>query len=361
MIALIFSVRDRAKLLPLAGAVLSIAALIVWVVSASAPGQSARAQELQSPSACDGTVPNPLAVATFRWYGRNQIARFKLPLNVVSLAFDGSSMYVLHGNPEPVVPPPGPGVEISKLRASDGATIATFTDFPGLEFITFGLMLFDGQNLWIEFIASNTSGLLKMRASDGAFLDFTNSGGGIIPSGLTFDGRDVWFGASGQGLLRYRADTVQQTGSFVGGDPRGLAFDGHNVWVADASGVAIVRRISDGAVIRTIPIGPSSGPSGIAFDGANMWITDIVNSTVTKIRVHDFAVLGVFPTLGGAPGTPFDGANIWIANGSTNSVSVLRACDGSRVGVFAVGGSPRGLAFDGVNTWVATGATVAKM
>ena len=315
--------------------------------------RSVQAQQLQSPSSCDATVPNPLAVAAQRWYVRNQVAQFQLPGPFFSMAFDGSSMYVLS------LAPTSSGIAVSKLRASDGALIATFSNLGTLEFSDFGPMVFDGQNIWVQFFASDAAGAVKLRASDGTLLDTFTLGSAEQLGGMTFDGQDIWIAILGQGVQRFRANDVRQTQLFPGGNPAGLASDGHNVWVADQAGMVIVRRNSDGGVVRSIPIGGE--PWALAFDGSNMWVTNIGNNTVTKIRAHDFAVLGTFPTQTGPRGITFDGANVWVGNFDSHSVTELRACDGSHLGTFATGAVPAGLAFDGINVWVGVSNSVAKM
>ena len=342
------------EILPLAAFFCSVLALMAWLVRLPAPASPVHAQDLQPSSACDAPVPNPLAVATLRWYSRNQIAQFSLPggaIGVASMVFDGSNMYVLSqiANQSAVV---------NKLRASDGATIATFTNFPTFEFAGFGSMLFDGQNLWVQYMASDSAGLLKFRASDGTFLGLgggNGPGGGM--GGMTFDGQNVWLGIRGLGLQKIRANT-QASSIFPGGDPVGLAFDGRNVWAADASGFVTVYRATDGALLHSIPL--IGNPLAIAFDGANMWFTNSGNNTVTKIRAHDYAELGTFPTPSGASSILFDGANLWVGSGS---VTLLRACDGTHMATFAAPGpgSTGPLAFDGVNVWVGLSNAVAKM
>jgi DNA-binding beta-propeller fold protein YncE len=313
-------------------------------VSRSAHG-SVHAQNLQAPSACEAAVPNPLAVATLRWYSRNQVAHFPSPGGIFSIVFDGSNMYVLTTSPQANS---SSAAVINKLRATDGALLATFTNFPSLEFARFGSMLFDGQNIWVQFLASDASGLLEFRASDGTFVGI--AGGGDVGRGMTFDGQNIWTAAAGFGIGRFRANDPRQSASFPGGDPQGLAFDGRNVWVANLNGSVTVHRASDGVILHSFSI--AGEPYWIAFDGVNMWVTNAANNTVTKIRVHDFAELGTFPVPDSAGAILFDGANMWIEG--SRSVTLLRACDGTQVGTFATGGvtAPGIFAFDGINVWV---------
>jgi len=347
------SPRNKVTLRLAAGVFCATLAWMAWPLRLPVPAGRVHAQNLQPPSACDATVPNPLTVATLRWYSRNQATLFPFP--AISMTFDGSDMYVLSYSS---LANSSSSAVIYKLRATDGALLATFTNFPTFEFAGFGLMLFDGQNLWVQFMASDTAGLLKFRASDGTYL---GQGGGNGPGGgmggMTFDGQNIWLGIRGVGLQKIRANTQAST-IFPGGDPVGLAFDGRNVWAADASGFVTIHRAADGVLLHSIPM--TGEPWAIAFDGVNMWVTNIGNNTVTKIRAHDYAELGTVPTPSGASNILFDGANLWVGSGG---VTLLRACDGAHVATFAApgAGSTGPLAFDGINVWVGLSNGVAKM
>jgi DNA-binding beta-propeller fold protein YncE len=68
----------------------------------------------------------------------------------------------------------------------------------------------------------------------------------------------------------------------VGNAPSGIAFDGENIWVANSGSNNVTKlQASDGSTLGTFPAGEF--PIAIAFDGANMWVTNIRASTVTKL------------------------------------------------------------------------------
>jgi hypothetical protein len=73
---------------------------------------------------------------------------------------------------------------VTKLRASDGANLGTFT----VGISPFGVA-FDGASIWVT---NNTpSGTVtKLRASDGATLGTFAVGSG--PYGIVFDGANIW-------------------------------------------------------------------------------------------------------------------------------------------------------------------------
>jgi hypothetical protein len=61
--------------------------------------------------------PNTQAIALLRWYGANQAASFAVGSGPFGVAFDGASIWVANGN----------SGSVTKLRASDGAVLGTFS------------------------------------------------------------------------------------------------------------------------------------------------------------------------------------------------------------------------------------------
>ena len=55
-------------------------------------------------------------------------------------------------------------------------------------------------------------------------------------------------------------------------------------------------------------------PAGVAFDRSNVWVANLSDSTVTKLRAADGAILRTFPVGASANGLAFDGVNIWVTN-----------------------------------------------
>jgi DNA-binding beta-propeller fold protein YncE len=126
-----------------------------------------------------------------------------------------------------------------------------------------------------------------------------------------------------------------------------------------ASSVVAQQAVPSGT-IETFPAGEN--PWGLAFDGENVYVTNnsFDDSTVTKLRASDGALLGTFPLPGnGAAGITFDGENIWVAN----TLSVVRLAGGDPTQFYPVGDTPRGVLFDGTSIWVANNGsdTVTKI
>jgi hypothetical protein len=109
--------------------------------------------------------------------------------SVEDLAFDGDHVWVSSSLGT-----------LTKLRASDGANLGTFTvgtDARGIAF--------DGANIWVSNGSSNT--VTKVRASDGAVLSVFPVAN--TPSAVAFDGTNVWvinqFGGGSQFATKLRA------------------------------------------------------------------------------------------------------------------------------------------------------------
>ncbi len=156
-------------------ALIGIGLVLVIVAGASLfPGRAQEASQTGQQPPANGALPlNPLKIALLKWYPANLATSFKVGKNPYGIAFDGANMWVTNNSDNTV----------SKLRASDGATLGTFTvgDSP------IGVA-FDGANIWVVNSFPNT--VSKLRASDGANLgEFAV---GKVPFFAAFDGEAIW-------------------------------------------------------------------------------------------------------------------------------------------------------------------------
>ncbi len=305
----------------------------------------------------DGVIAvNPQQVALLKWFPAYQ-SPATFPVGTpAGVAFDGASIWVTNSDSNTV----------TKLRASDGAVLGTFS--AGSNPIG---MAFDGANIWVANNGSNT--VTKLRASDGVCVGTcTFSVGNYPTSGVAFDGANIWVTAyRGNNVTKLRASDGACVGTCtfsVGTGPEGAAFDGANIWVTNFNSNNVTKlRASDGACVGTCTFSVGGNPMGVAFDGANIWVANFGGTTVTKLRASDGACVGTCTfTVGLYPfGIAFDGANIWVANWGGNTVTKLRASDGACAGTctFGVGAYPAAVAFDGANIWVANSGsgTVSKL
>jgi len=119
---------------------------------------------------------NPLKIAQLKWYQANQTTSFNVGKtqnsNPYGIAFDGANIWTANS---------GEGT-VSKLRASDGAMLGSFTVGGTPNFV-----VFDGANVWVT-VSPNT--VSKLRASDGKILGSFTVGG--APWWPAFDGENIW-------------------------------------------------------------------------------------------------------------------------------------------------------------------------
>jgi hypothetical protein len=97
---------------------------------------------------------------------------FTVGQSPLGIAYDGANIWVANNN----------DTTVTKLRASDGATLGTFTVPGGSPYA----VAFDGVYIYV------TSGVaaVKLRDSDGVVLGAYSIGG--PPTGIAFDGANIW-------------------------------------------------------------------------------------------------------------------------------------------------------------------------
>ena len=130
---------------------------------------------------------------------------------------------------------------------------------------------FDGANIWVANFGDGT--VTKLRASDGTTLGTFKWAAPPMVSPLT--GPIFGWRVVADGVTKLRASDGLILGTFkVGGIPSGVAFDGANVWVASGG-----RDMLPSCGLRTAPTWERSmwapRPTGVAFDGANIWVTNL--------------------------------------------------------------------------------------
>lgn len=113
---------------------------------------------------------------------------------------------------------------MTKLRASDGAVLGTFT-------VGFGPLgiAFDGTNIWIA--NNNSSTVMKLKATDGVVLGTFNAP--ASPYGVAFDGSNIWVTGTPY-MFEFQADGALLLS--VASNSTGVAFDGANIWVGNGFG-----------------------------------------------------------------------------------------------------------------------------
>ncbi|HWZ84210.1 MAG TPA: hypothetical protein VNW47_16400 [Terriglobales bacterium] len=286
---------------------------------------------------------NPKQVALLRWYPANLSATLSLA-GPYGMTFDGTNLWIGGRS--------APGV-VTKLRASDGTMFGSTSVGSAVS-----QLAFDSANVWA---ALDSGSVAKIRASDGMLLGSFPVAGVDSARSIVFDGQFIWVGTISGVISKLRIDTgaVVFT-TTLGGSFESAVYDGANVWFINYQHGIIELRPSDGVIVATIPFACGRGS---VSDGANIWVSNGCNSSVTKFRASDGAILGNYMVGTGPVGVNYDGTNIWVANFSSSTVSKLRASDGAPMGVFPVSESPSFIVFDGANTWVSSlfADTLSKM
>jgi collagen triple helix repeat protein len=216
--------------------------------------------------------------------------------------------------------PPGPegaegpaGVNRLKVALLQWGEVIHGGDFP-VGSLARGIA-FDGASIWVI----NGSNVTQLRPSDGATL--ATYVRGFAPNRIAFDGANIWMSDPALDLVwkRRTRDGADMGSVTVGDFPLGLAFDGANIWVANRASDTVTKiRVSDNST-QTFPAG--DGPHAIAFDGANMWVTNLNGDNVTKLRASDGTNLGTFPVGDQPNALAYDGVNMWVVNSGNGTVS----------------------------------------
>lgn len=188
---------------------------------------------------------------------------------------------------------------------------------------------------------------------------------GNYPTGLAFDGKNLWMADYHTDLL-YCIDP--ESGNVIRTLPapaywsEGLAWDGNFLWNADIKGGiplsenydGIIYKLDphNGTVLKTIDA-PSSSPRGLTWDGTYLWCVDSDAQQVIQFSPEDGTTIKSFPSPSSDPrGLTFDGKYLWISDRSRDEIYMVEPSSGSVILITdAPGEYTTGLAFDGKNLW----------
>ena len=216
---------------------------------------------------------------------------------------------------------------------------------------------FDGADLWVSG-SSSKNVISRVRASDGALLGtFT---GDLSEGQLTRAMGRILFVARGSSpgtgkLLQLDpaqpALAATTVASSLPANCRGLAFDGGRLWTTNNDGtVSIVTPASTLPWTVTTTAGGYINAFGVLYDGGNVWITDPGTSPGALLKLNAAGGVLQTVTVGQTPENPlFDGANIWVPNAGSSTITVVRASNGAVLATLTGNGldSPIAGAFDG--------------
>jgi outer membrane protein assembly factor BamB len=188
---------------------------------------------------------------------------------------------------------------------------------------------------------------------------------GNYPTGLTFDGKNLWFSDYQTDLL-YCVDPesgkVIRTLSSPAYWPEGLAWDGAFLWNADVKGgiplsehyAGKIYKLdpNNGKILKTIEA-PSSTPRGLTWDGKYLWCVDSDAQEVIQFSPEDGTTIKSFRSPSTDPrGLTFDGTYLWISDRLKDEIYMVEPKTGAVILIAdAPGQFTTGLCFDGTNLW----------
>ncbi len=226
----------------------------------------------------------------------------------------------------------------------------------------------DCAQLTVKFPSAENAAVSVPLASGEAPVTVTSVGVGYQPTGVTFDGANIWVAnSSGNTMTEIQPNNGNVLGTFpTGSYPTGVAFDGVNIWIAcNGAGSGNTMTVLSAATGQQLPFSPvptgGNNPREVVFDGQNVWVANSASNTVSKVQAGNGpgsgTLLGTFAVGAGPDALAFDGSNVWVSNRDTNSVTKLQASTGKVLGTYTVGSGPFGIAFDGSHIWVAVSGT----
>ena len=159
---------------------------------------------------------------------------------------------------------------------------------------------------------------------------------GSYPTGLCFDGKNLWLADRGTDKL-YCLDP--ETGTLIRQIespaywPMGLAWDGKYLWNADYRGRTdksedldgMIFKIDpkDGTILKTLHA-PSKSPKGLTWDGKYLWCVDDKADKVIQFSQVDGTTIKSFPSPAkDAKGITFDGKYLWISDRETDEIYMV--------------------------------------
>jgi DNA-binding beta-propeller fold protein YncE len=269
-----------------------------------------------------------------------------LGTSVAFPATDGLDLWVPSGN------------TVCRVRASDGALLQTWTGAS----TTSQTLSAIGKIFVVGRLSPGTLYRIDPRQPAGAVTTVaSNLGDG--PFTLTFDGSRIWtanqVGSTGSVSIVTPGATIPWTVTTITAGfttPTGLLFDGSNVWMTDVLAGTLLKLSSAGAVLQTVTVG--AFPALPVFDGTNIWVPNFNSNSITVVRASSGAVLQTLTGNGlSAPNAAaFDGQRVAVVNAlTTPSVSLWKADDLAPLGSIPTGpgSQPLGICSDGINFWIA--------
>ncbi len=205
------------------------------------------------------------------------------------------------------------------LEAPQNTTISIRSSFTSPGSRPSGLT-WDGRNLWM---VDNLRNLYKMDAAGNVITSFPVLGYSD-DRGLTWDGTGLWIVV---GAHNYKLDTlgnVIDTLDVQHWWHSGLDWDGKYWWFGNYNSSILHKHDRDGAEILNFDLNEIFGhPTGLAYDGINLWVgtssegftDDIFKYSTIGAYLYEFdlGTIGLSPPSGSYAALAWDGQSLWYA------------------------------------------------
>jgi len=239
--------------------------------------------------------------------------------------------------------------EVSRVRASDGKLLDTWTGAPG----AWGVLVARGRIFVTGFRNPGAIYRIEPSLASGNVAVLANNLG-AFPEGITTDGRDLWtanFGGSVSKVAPGTGDVQNFTAGFT--HPTGILFDGDAIWITDAGDNKLKKLNSNGTIAQSVTVGAQ--PQFPIFDGLNIWVP-CQDNKVMVVRASTGVVLATLTgnSLNNPSTAAFDGEFVMVSNYDGDSVSMWRATDFNPIDSYSTGSgsTPLGVCSDGARFWV---------
>ena len=257
----------------------------------------------------------------------------------------------------------GNGGTVSRVRASDGKLLETWTGATGAYYPLVAM-----GKVFVVGAVTAQGKLYQIDPTQPPGLVDTVTNVGLAPTSIAFDGQRIWVANNGGSISIVTLNPLNVTTVSAGfSQPVGIIYDGANIWVTDVDGDKFDKLDSSGNILMSVVL--ESFPGFPAFDGTNFWVPNSNHNSVSVVRATGPMSATVLATLtGNGLDSPtqaaFDGERILVTNQNGNSISLWSASDLSPIGTFSTGPgttgagtTPVGVCSDGMNFWVTLSTT----
>lgn len=232
--------------------------------------------------------------------------------------------------------------EITKIRVSDGAVLATYFVNPmGPDGNAIRDLHYANEHIYV----TDRTHLSKVRTFDGAVVAKRPIEYGAA---MTDDGTHLWLmGNYGVEKIRMSDLVTVATVSDVGADE--MLFDGTYIWARNMLSISKIRA-SDALLVGYFPV--QAYQSGLAFDGTFIYHSDL-NGRVVRMYASDGSPGGTLDAGVGISALAVYGSHLYIGGGSFGTTMRRVSLADLRVdGVMAEGMDVGAIEFDGANIWI---------